>query len=1379
MARVARLGIVIESSGAKRGAQETNSALGSIDQTAQRTVKSLQQAAAALGVAFGIRALQQAVDQYTLLDARLRQVTGSGANFARVQQQLFTIAQSSRSSYAATIDLYTKLARSSDQLGLSQGQLVSVTESVSAAVRLSNATTGAAEASLVQLGQAFASGTLRGDELRSIMEQLPAVAKAIADGLGVPIGKLREMGEAGELSGRRVALALESQREKLALLAGEIPTTIGQALQQLNNAFGLVVAGSTEAKSATAGIAGVIGEAARFMVEYRDAVVAVSVAIGTGGLVLAAGKATAALAATSGGAALRGLLALVPAVTSLSASFAFLQLAAGAAWTAITGPIGLAVIGITAVAAAVYAWRTRQKETTEAVKATTQSAEDLYAAAKRMASANWAPPEMLKQIENLGGELRAAQQGGKQSAEAFRTAAEQWKDSGDKARTFAQALAEGDTRAKTLMSTASALTQMQGQLAAATDRQSAATKAASKAAEERAAIEREYSGQWVALAIELEERKRAATEASTTAATASATALRLLTSTRQADVEQMDLQIAALLKGEGAYLTVARAQARQAAVAEALRNAQQAGVQLTLQSALAVAAQALEEEKRRKVLEALLSLDGKNAGTIPIDNATKQTNTLVESVRDLLGVAQLVGQAFGDIGRTIAQAATGAQSIATGLQRAGSIKNSAGASVGIGGALRGEAGTAGVVAGLGAAGAVIGGLAQISDSLDLFGTRARERARVLREAADAFNKSLDAFAQGTRGSLEDQLRQNLAQARELAAQAVKIRGGTPTTVQSADDLTALVAELERAASQSKLFEAALRPLIDQLRLLDTVTRQNEQAIKGQADAAREAKDASIAAAAAAREVAQAEDLRRRALTRDGFNSDVTARRQQLDGDGLGALLTTGSAAQRNQLAEADALARAGIITAEAFEALRQVLNDELIASVQAFTEAAKRAAQQVQDDLAVRALVAQGLDEEAAQKRREIANRNELRDVTDEGLRAQILYVQGLEAEAIAKAALAEEAAKVTRAIEEQTRANKEADRIATEAWKRRQEENAASQQSLADRQADLGVRTLRAAGNAAGADALAIEIANRRELMGVTDENLRAQILYVQGLEHEARVRATVAAEAARLAEEAAARQDRIRDINRRFADALRVLDPAMAAELDRKALEIERAKELEAATTDAMRARLNELFAMQDAAAAHIKLTQELERQTAAAQRLASFTSSVEVDYLRATGRTFEADRLTLTEDRDRRLREAKEVGAAQSVIDMINATFDAKLSALIAAQMAPTSRPGSAGPFGGGSTLAPALRENSVPTLGGDSTTFRGGASITETSAMRLIDYAASQLAVQREILAEMRGRRGVSTDAMAMPSSSIERILGAATYDQALLVGGRLI
>jgi tape measure domain-containing protein len=1454
MARVARLGIVIESSGARRGAQETNSALGSIDQTAQRTVKSLQQAAAALGVAFGIRALQQALDQYTLLDARLRQVTGSGANFARVQQQLFTIAQSSRSSYAATIDLYTKLARSSDQLGLSQGQLVSVTESVSAAVRLSNATTGAAEAGLVQLGQAFASGTLRGDELRSIMEQLPAVAKAIADGLGVPIGKLREMGEAGELSGRRVALALESQREKLALLAGEIPTTIGQALQQLNNAFGLVVAGSTEAKSATAGIAGVIGEAARFMVEYGDAVKAVALGLGVSGLAVAIGAATA------------GFTGIAPVAT--------------AAWVAITGPIGLALAGVTAITAGIYllikAFKEQKSESEQAAEklaAVKKAAEDVYAEAKKVAGVSWAPPEMLKQIENLGGALRAAQRGGKQAGDAFQMAAEQFKDSGEKTRTFARALEDGDPKAKTLLATATALTSMQGQLAAATATGSKAQRDQSREVRTLDSLAREYEASLAMLNVELGASADAEREAARVRASEGATTVRQSIAARARELQQLNEQIDALLTSTGAYERVVQAQKEAAAAQEAVTQATAAGAPVDAVQLAALAAQAVELEKRKKLLKDLLGVEGKPLALPSAAGAAKETQSFADSMRDLLGVVQLVSQAFGGMGRSIAEAATGAQSIASGLSRGSNIKNSAGKAVSFSGALSGEAGASGVVAALGSAGAVVAGVVQVANALDVFGTRARERARELARLASEFNASLESFALTDRTALQSAQRQNLDNAAKLAQQAVAASGGSFSgTFKSSDDISALIAQLTAASGQSRLLAAALDPMIARLKEVEKETRNNERILAernaaalraldedltvrrlvaaGATEAAdaerlrltqlreiasvskefgedspylvslREVQKAEREAAETARALAAAERAIAQARQRDAFVGDVRARQQVLNGDERGALITRGTIQNASALADAEELVKAGTITREMFADLARVLGGELAQSIAAFDFAVAQAKQNLKDDLAVRELVATGRTKEADQLRREIAWRKELEGVTDVGLIVQLKYVQWLEQEAIIKAEAAEAARVIAQANADIDRqmidalrtlnpakaAELEAARLAAERAKQladatdagvqarlkelftlqdqakameaaaaAAEKAIAAERALADARAALDVRALVATGDTTGAEALRIRQANERELVGVTDESLRAQILYVQGLEAEARARATALAAA-----EAQAAQNA--DIDRRMIDVLRALDPLKAAELESKRQEIDRADELARAVDAATQGRLRELFAMQDAAAAQAKLTAELERQIDAAQRLANFTSSVEVDYLRATGRTFEADRRTLTEDRDRRLREAKEVGAAQSVVDMINATFDAKITNLIATTAGAAtigSNNTASNVMPPGTSLAPTLRENPMTTLGGDSTTFRGGASITETSAMRLIDYAASQLAVQRRILAVIEQRAtDASTDLLPSLARAVDRSIGQASARQQRLVFGSI-
>jgi tape measure domain-containing protein len=172
--------------------------------------------AGAIGVAFSATAaiaitkqLIEISDRYTQLDGRLRLVTKSTADFQAAQAGLYKIAQDTRVEYEATADLYTRIARSTDNLGLSQKDLLGITESINKALIVSGASGESASAALMQLGQGMASGALRGEELNSVMEQTPRLAQMIADGLGVGIGQLREMGKEGKITSEVLIGALQ------------------------------------------------------------------------------------------------------------------------------------------------------------------------------------------------------------------------------------------------------------------------------------------------------------------------------------------------------------------------------------------------------------------------------------------------------------------------------------------------------------------------------------------------------------------------------------------------------------------------------------------------------------------------------------------------------------------------------------------------------------------------------------------------------------------------------------------------------------------------------------------------------------------------------------------------------------------------------------------------------------------------------------------------------------------------------------------------------------------------------------------------------------------------------------------------------------------
>jgi tape measure domain-containing protein len=220
---------------------------------------SAQQAAAAF---------VRAADAVTTLQTSLRLATGSAASAAQAYGALFDIAQRSRVSFVELGNTFSAISRAGGELGLSQQRLLTVTEAIGNAMTISGGSAQSMQAALVQLGQGLASGTLRGEELNSIMEQTPRLARAIADGLNIPIGKLREMGAAGELTAEQVIEALERSSAALAREVGGATLTFGQSLTQLQNAATKAAGEIDAAAGITAGLASEVQSLTAFVGEF-------------------------------------------------------------------------------------------------------------------------------------------------------------------------------------------------------------------------------------------------------------------------------------------------------------------------------------------------------------------------------------------------------------------------------------------------------------------------------------------------------------------------------------------------------------------------------------------------------------------------------------------------------------------------------------------------------------------------------------------------------------------------------------------------------------------------------------------------------------------------------------------------------------------------------------------------------------------------------------------------------------------------------------------------------------------------------------------------------------------------------------------------------
>ena len=313
----------------------------------------MKQALAAVGAASVTAKFVQVADAVVTLNNQLKLATGSTQAAASAYTALFDIAQRSRVGFVELGETYASIARAAAPLGVSQERLLKVTESIGNAMTISGGSAQGLQAALVQLGQGLSSGVLRGEELNSVMEQAPRLAKALADGLGVTTGQLRAMGAEGEITAEKVIKALESQS---AVLKGEVAgsaLTVGQAFTQLGNSTTYAIGELDKTIGVSSAVAGAISSIASSLDGLgrvvADNEVAIKATLGFAGAVVGAKAAAAAIG---------GVTAALTAARVATVGF----IAALAA-----NPIGAALVTVTALGTAAYSAAAAMRDTESGV----------------------------------------------------------------------------------------------------------------------------------------------------------------------------------------------------------------------------------------------------------------------------------------------------------------------------------------------------------------------------------------------------------------------------------------------------------------------------------------------------------------------------------------------------------------------------------------------------------------------------------------------------------------------------------------------------------------------------------------------------------------------------------------------------------------------------------------------------------------------------------------------------------------------------------------------------------------------------------------------------------------------------------------------------
>ncbi len=195
--------------------------------------------ATAGAVAFGaaLTSIVRNGDKLVRLRGRLEAITGSSEKAASGVEGLSAIMIETGTDIDTASQSFTRFTQASKALGATQEEVLTLTDTLLKMGRIGGGSAQELQSGAIQLGQALASGQLRGDELRSVMENLPVVTEALADALGVGVGKLREMAEAGELTSRKVFDALLSKADETNDKFAKLPITVDMAAGKMSAAW--------------------------------------------------------------------------------------------------------------------------------------------------------------------------------------------------------------------------------------------------------------------------------------------------------------------------------------------------------------------------------------------------------------------------------------------------------------------------------------------------------------------------------------------------------------------------------------------------------------------------------------------------------------------------------------------------------------------------------------------------------------------------------------------------------------------------------------------------------------------------------------------------------------------------------------------------------------------------------------------------------------------------------------------------------------------------------------------------------------------------------------------------------------------------------------
>ena len=191
--------------------------------------------AATIGASVGLKKLIELSDQMTSTTARLNFIVDDGGSVKALEAKIMASAQRSRAAYLDTASAIASMGANAGAAFSSNDELIAFMEQVNKQFVIGGASAQGQAAAMLQLTQAMAAGALRGEELNSILENAPGIARAIEQYMGIAEGSIKSYAEKGAVSATIVKNALLSIADETNAKFNGMAMTWGQVWTQMGN----------------------------------------------------------------------------------------------------------------------------------------------------------------------------------------------------------------------------------------------------------------------------------------------------------------------------------------------------------------------------------------------------------------------------------------------------------------------------------------------------------------------------------------------------------------------------------------------------------------------------------------------------------------------------------------------------------------------------------------------------------------------------------------------------------------------------------------------------------------------------------------------------------------------------------------------------------------------------------------------------------------------------------------------------------------------------------------------------------------------------------------------------------------------------------------